>query len=129
MFPGNGGHQLRCLLLSGQAQALIYSLWGYWTWGGGCALIQKAYAVPEGTIGHSGQNHGGLGLQADMLLGGHILQPGGHILRRNASEGKTLAAGKNGSGNLVQLCGGQNENQVLRRLLNDFQEGVEGGDG
>ena len=44
-------------------------------------------------------------------------------------EGKPLAAGENGSRDLVQLRGGQNEQQVLRRLLQNFQQGVEGSDG
>ena len=40
-----------------------------------------------------------------------------------------MAAGEDGGRDLVELCGGQNEHQVLRRLLQDFQKGVEGGGG
>ena len=49
-----------------------------------------------------------------------------HIPGQNALEGEALAPGEHGGRDLVQLRGGQDEHQVLRRLLDGFQQGVEG---
>ena len=47
--------------------------------------------------------------------------------RLHPAEAVPLAAGEDGGGDLVQLRGGQDEHQMLRRLLQDLQQGVEGG--
>ena len=57
------------------------------------------------------------------------MQSGGNVLLADAPEGKPLAAGENGCRDLVQLCCGKNKEQMLRGLLNDFQQGVECGQG
>ena len=64
-----------------------------------------------------------------MLLLGYIGQPFGYILRQDALEGIPLAPGENGGRDLVKLRGGQDEHQVGRGLLQNFQQGVKGGGG
>ena len=50
----------------------------------------------------------------------------GNVRRKNAFEGKALTPGEDGGRNLVQLGGGQNKHQMLRRLLQNFQQRIEG---
>ena len=64
-----------------------------------------------------------------MLLLRHIAEAGGNIRRQDALEGVALAAGEDGGRHLVQLCRCQNEHEVGRGLLQNFQKGIEGGDG
>ena len=65
--------------------------------------------------------------QGKLLLTGHVQQPLGDFVRGDPAEGKPLTPGEDRGGDFVDLRGGQNENQMLRGLLQDFQQGVEGG--
>ena len=67
-----------------------------------------------------------IGGQVYMLGGGYLQELLLHVAGQDALEGKPLAPGENGGGDLVQLRGSQNEHQMLRRLLQNFQQGVEG---
>ena len=123
--PQDAVHQLHRLDAAGQAQniqhrpAVQLAL-------GHPALIQQAQGVPQGAVGHPGQNLRPVGSQVDLLGPGDLQQVLFHIPGQNALEGEALAPGENGGRDLVQLRGGQDEHQVLRRLLNGFQQGVEG---
>ena len=64
-----------------------------------------------------------------MLLIGDIIQPGDNVRRRDPPEGKALAARKNRGRNLVQLRGSEDEQQMLRRFLDDLEQRVEGAGG
>ena len=103
----------------------------YWTWGRADAHWSRRLTPSrEGAVGQPGQKPGGCGLQVDTLLVGHIVAAGRpYPPARCARKENRWQRERMVAGNLVQLCGGQNKNQMLRRLLNDFQEGVEGGDG
>ena len=125
----NTGHELAALLDSGNAQAGVHPLCGQFPGGCGGTLVQKAQGVPKAAVCQSGQNPGGRGLQGNILLKSHVLQSCRNIILADSPEGKPLAPGQNGSRNLMQLRGSQNEQQVLRRLLNDFQQRIEGGQG
>ena len=46
------------------------------------------------------------------LLFRHLFQPPGDVLRGNALEVEPLAPGQNGGQQLVDLCGGQNKDDV-----------------
>ena len=61
-----------------------------------------------------------------MFLPGHIEQPPRNGLRVQAAEIVPLAAGEDGGQHLVEFGGGQDKHQVLRRLLEDLQQRVEG---
>ena len=93
------------------------------------ALIQQRQGVPHGAVGHPGQQLGPVGGQVDLLLTGDIQQLLLDIPGQQPLEGKALTAGENGGRHLVQLGGGQNKQQMLRRLLQDLQQRVERRDG
>ena len=57
------------------------------------------------------------------------MQPGGDDLRRDAAEIVPLAPGQNGGGHLMDLGGGQNKQNVLRRLLQRLEQRIEGAGG
>ena len=89
------------------------------------ALVKQAQSVAQRAVGKPRQKLNRLRLQLNALLIGHIVQPRGNILLRQPPERKPLAARKNRRGHLVQLGRGQNEQQMLGRLLDDFQKCVE----
>ncbi len=97
--------------------------------GAGGTLVQQRKCVPHPAVRQPGQQIGpGVG-QMDALLPRHIFQPPGNVHGRDPLKRKLLASGFDGGRYLVQLRSGQNEHQMLRRLLQNFQQGVEGGGG
>ena len=122
-------HQFSAGLFSRDSQAGIDPLGSQFPGGGRGTLIQQAQAVPKAAICQPGQNPGRIVIQVDIFLVGNILQPGGNVLLTDAPEGKPLAPGQNGCRNFVQFRSSQNKEQMLRRLLNDLQQSIEGRDG
>ena len=57
------------------------------------------------------------------------MQPCGDVLRSDPPEGEPLTAGKDRRRDLMQLRGRQDEQQMLRRFLDDLQQRIEGRDG
>ncbi len=92
----------------------------------GAALIQQAQGVTERAVGHAGQDLCTVRRQVDLLRLRDLQKLLLHVPGQNALEGEPLAPGENGSGDLLQLGGSQNEQQMLRRFLHDLQQGVEG---
>ena len=92
----------------------------------GEALVQQGQGVPHTAVCQAGNEPRPLRGEGKALLLGHILQVAGDFPALNALEGKLLAAALDGGGHLVQLCGGQDEHQVFRRLLQGLEQGVEG---
>ena len=93
------------------------------------ALVQKGEGVPQAAVSQAGQQGGALAGQVDPLLLGHIAKALGDLSGEDPLEGKLLAPGLDGGRDLVQLGGGKNEHQVGGGLLQDLQQGVEGGGG
>ena len=60
-----------------------------------------------------------------LLLVGNIADAPGDILRQQPPEGKALAAGEDRRRDLVQLRRRQDKQQMLRRLLDRLEQGVE----
>ena len=113
---------------SGEAQDIQHGL-GVDAAAGGCALIEKRERVPQRSVRQPGQELRAALRQGDALLPGYVLEPGLNVFWLDAPEGEALAAGEDGGRDLVKLRGGENEHQVLRRLLQDLQQGVEGREG
>ena len=67
--------------------------------------------------------------QRNALTCRNIQQPAGNILRTDPAEIEPLTARQNGRRYLVQLGGSQNEQNVLRRLLECFEQRIERTDG
>ena len=68
-------------------------------------------------------------LELEVLRPGDVHQIVRKALRRDAPEAVALAAGKDRRGDLLKLGRRKNEHQVLGRLFDNLQKGVEGGEG
>ena len=90
-------------------------------------MIQQAQSIAHTAIGKTRQNASRIVIQVDILLVCHILKPRRDVLLADTPESKPLAPGKNRCRNLVQLRSRQNEQQMLRRFLDDLQQGIKGG--
>ena len=64
-------------------------------------------------------------LHRHALAGHHRLQQSAHIRRRQQAERVVVGSGADGLQQLLRLRRGEDEDQVLRRLLHDLQQGVE----
>ena len=90
------------------------------------AGVQDGQRVPQSAVGQPGdQPRRPLG-EGEALSPGHLGHPPGDVLRADAGEVVPLAAGTDGGRHLLDLGGGQDENDVGRRLLQGLQQGVEG---
>ena len=126
--PQNAVHQLRGLEVARQSQRVEH-----------CravdgparrrALVQKTQRVAQRAVGNVREQLRTVRPEVDALLLRDVVQPSHDLARQNAAERKALAARENGRGHLVQLGRRQNEHQVLRRLLQNFQQRVERRDG
>ena len=121
-------HELRRLHIARQAQH-IQNPFGVDGAARRAALVQKAQGITQSAVGQAREKLRRLGQQVQLLLIGHIQQPTGDVAGLDALEGEALAAGEDGGGHLVQLRGGQNENEVGRGLLQNLQQRVECGSG
>ena len=63
------------------------------------------------------------------LLRGDKFEPCGNILRRNSAKVYPLTAGQNRAGKLVNLSRGKDKNNMRRRLLKGYEQGIKGLDG
>ena len=90
------------------------------------ALVQQRQSVPQGPVRQPGQQRRSVLSQVDVLPLGHRQQPVLDLHRQNALKGEALAPGEDGGGHLVELRGRQDKDQMLRRLLQNFQQGVKG---
>ena len=87
--------------------------------------IQNGQRVSHGTIGKAGDKLRPLAGQLQSLLPGDVLHTLGDILGADAGKIVPLAPGKDGSGDLLDLRGRQNKDDVGGRLLQRFQQGIE----
>ena len=88
--------------------------------------IQNGQRVSHGTIGKAGDELRPLAGQLQSLLPGDVLHTLGDVLGADAGKIVPLAPGKDGGGDLLDLRGRQNKDDVGRRLLQRFQQGVKG---
>ena len=93
------------------------------------AKIKERKGITHTAIGNAGNESRGFFRQGHVLLPGNEKQPIPDDLRRNTLKIKPLAAGLNGSRDLVHLGGSQNENHMLRRLFHDLEQGIDRPDG
>ena len=93
------------------------------------ALVQQGQGVPQSAVGDPGDEQGGVLVQLGFLLGGHVLQPLGDVLRGDPPKVEPLAPGQNGGQQLVDFRGGQDEYHMGRRFFQSLQQSVEGGNG
>ena len=90
------------------------------------ADIQQRKCIAHSAFGKPSNQLGSRQLNVDIFPLADLDDPLGNDLRTDALKVKPLAAGEDGSGNLVDLGGRQDEDDVLGRLLHDFEQSVEG---
>ncbi|CAM3415287.1 hypothetical protein DESA109040_11700 [Deinococcus saxicola] len=88
--------------------------------------LQQALAVAHGSVGQPPDQVQGITVGSHALLDGQTRQFSGDFLRRQAAKAVMLAAREDGGNDLFRLGGGQNENDVAGRLLQGFEERIEG---
>ena len=89
------------------------------------ALVEQRERVAHAAVRHAGEQRGCIRLQIQVLLLRDEVQARGDRVDRNALEAVPLAAGQNRRRDLVQLRRCEDEHEVLRRLFEDLQQGVE----
>ena len=89
------------------------------------ALIQQTERVAHAAVGKPGYQLRRVMRERKLLLPGDIFKVFRDLRRVDAAEAVPLAAGEDRRGDLLQLRRGEDEHQVLGRLLKYFQQGVE----
>ena len=98
--------------------------------GPGDQLVEHRHRVPHGAAAGADHQRQGRGLHRHVLAAADVLQvlhqPGG----RHEPEGEVVRARADGDEHLFRLGRGEDEDHVLRRLLDHLEQGVEpfGGD-
>ena len=96
----------------------------------GCRrTVEHGKRITHGAVRQTGNQARRTFGQLNALTGCNIQQPAGDVLRTDAAEIKPLTARENGRRHLVQLGRRQNEQNVLGRLLERFEQRVERTDG
>ena len=90
------------------------------------AGVQDGQSIPQSPVGQPGDEGRGLVGEVQLLGGGHLGHPPRDVLGADAGEVVPLAPGPDGGGHLLDLGGGQDEDDVGGGLFQGFQQGVEG---
>ena len=125
IMPANGLHERRRLPRAREAEDLAGLVDRHRALRSGGALVEQAHRIAQTAVCQPRQKRSRIRLELDALLIGDIIQTAHDILRHDAPEGEALAARQDRSRHLMQLRRRQNEQQVLRRLLDDLEQGVE----
>ena len=94
--------------------------------GEGHQLVQQTLGVTEAAGGAAGDQLQSGRLNGDPFLLADAPQFAQQGLESDAVEVEALAAGEDRGGDPVRLCGGQDKDDMGRRLLQSLQQGVEG---
>ena len=122
-IPGqNMLHHLGSLEVPRQAQHIQHSL--LIDLPGAGTLVQQGQGIPQSPVAEPGEELRRVLRQGHALLRGYIQQAVRDISGLDPLEGEALAPGENGGWHLVELCGGQDENEVSRGLLQYLQQGI-----
>ncbi len=90
------------------------------------ALVEQAQRVADAALGEAGDQLGRLAGEFEAFFPGDVRDLVGQLRRFDAAEVVALAAREDRRGDLLQLGRGEDEDQMLRRLLDDLQQRVEG---
>src|SRR6266853_3417569 len=92
-------------------------------------LVENRKCVTHGSVAGLGQQSESVIVSLNILAVGEVAQLAHDVVELHGAKTEVLAARANGLGNVLGLRGGQHENHMIRRLLQRFQQGVEGGIG
>ena len=90
-------------------------------------LIEHRLGVTHASVCSFGDGPCCRVIEVNAFLGGNILQVLGDGLGGDGPQVEALAARYDGGEDLIRFGGGENELYVLRRLLECFEQGIEGG--
>ena len=90
------------------------------------ALVEQAQRVAHAAVGQAREHIGRAGRELDIFPLRDVFQPAGDDIRVQPVEVEALAAGEYGRRHLPELGGGEDEHEVLRRLLENLEQRVEG---
>ncbi|MNF60076.1 hypothetical protein D3C84_416810 [compost metagenome] len=91
----------------------------------GDGLVGEAHGVTHGAVGGAPEQPERVGLEGHVLGTKHVGQVFHHALRGHVLQGELQAAREDGDGQLLRVCGGQQELDVGRRLFEGLEQGVE----
>ena len=89
-------------------------------------LVENGECVAHGAVGLPGNHRQCRRFGGYAFAGGHVAEVRAHVGNADAVEVENLATRENGRQYLVFLGGCENEDGVSRRLLEGFEECVEG---
>ena len=107
-------------MLCGDVFLLIFRISGI-----AAADIQKGKRITHAAFGKTGNQGSGILINQDVFLLADIFDPFGDDLRINAAKIKSLAAGKDGCRDFVNLGGCENKDNMLGRFLHNFKQCIE----
>ena len=90
-------------------------------------LIEHGLSVTHATVCSFGDGPCCRVIEVNAFLCGNILKVLGNGLGGDRPQVEALAARYDGGEDLIRFGGGENELYVLRRLLECFEQGIEGG--
>ncbi len=92
----------------------------------GDGLIECREGVTNAALADLGDDAEGFERCLDAFLFADPLHAGDEFVEVHTAEAELLAAGSNGGGDLVGLCGAENEDDPFGRFFEGLEEGVEG---
>ena len=119
-------HQAEIVFIVQYVQVFNHSLVGDVSSREAGHLVEDGKCVTHTSVRFLGNDGQGFRLGLDAFFLGHVLQVSHGILHVDAVEVINLASAQDGRQNLMLLGGGQNEDGMMRRLLQRFQESIEG---
>ncbi|MPN11572.1 hypothetical protein SDC9_158875 [bioreactor metagenome] len=90
------------------------------------ALVHNAYGISHGSVGISRYEPQSIVISFNIFFLTYIFQSIHNIILNEALEIKSLASGQYSSGQFVRLCCCQYKFYIGRRLLQGFQQCIEG---
>src|SRR5581483_6209848 len=132
VFAGVARHRAEHLLerLGGdRAGQPAHGLRGDLAGGRGDGLVHDAERVAQGAVAGLGEHGEGGVVSRDCFASGDVAQLAHDFVELHGVEAEVLRARADGLGNVFRLRGGHHEDNVAGRLLERFQQRVEGGVG
>ena len=97
--------------------------------GGGNGLIENRERVAHGAVAGFGEQRESVVVGFDFFAGDQVAQLGDDGVELDGAKTEMLAARADGLRNVLGLRGGEHEDDVVGRLLQRLEQGVEGGVG
>ena len=108
-----------------RAYHLAHVLFGHFARPHGDGLVEQAECVAHGACGGAAEQGEGGGFVGDLFAVEDVCEVVGHLLGGHVAQDELQAAAEYGNGDFVRVGGGEDEFDVLGRLFQGFEHGVE----